>query len=130
MDVADRTLARKPGHQLPLAPDLSTGTISRPNEVPIYSSFVDVARTVNYGRINQILAIYFPVIRGGLNHFPGRETGSSTFFGNGRSFSLVFGRAHELVLPLIDWGLHTTSRKDNRASLERRLVVRLMGKTP
>jgi len=111
MDVADLTLAREPGHQLTLAPGLSTGTISRPNTVPIYPRFVDVARTVNYGRINQILAIYFPAIRGGLNHFPGRETGSSTFFDNGRSFSLVFGRAHELVLPLIDWGLHNIAQR-------------------
>ena len=111
MDVADRTLARKPGHQLPVAPNLSAGRISRPGKVPIFPSFVDVARMVNYGRINQILAIYFPAIRGGLNHFPGRETGSSTFFGNGRSFSLVFGRAHELVLPLIDWGLHNIAQR-------------------
>ena len=110
MDVVDLTLAREPGHQLPLAPGSSTDTISRPNTVPVYPGFVDVARMVNYGRINQILAIYFPVIHDGFNHFPGRETGSSTFFGNGRSFSQVFGRAHKLVLPLIDWGLHNIAQ--------------------
>jgi hypothetical protein len=60
---------------------------------------------VDYGRINQILSIYFPANRGGLNHFPSREIGSSSFFGSGRLLSVVFEHAHDLVLPLIDCGL-------------------------
>lgn len=59
----------------PLTPGSSIDTISRTNTVPIYSGIVDGARMVNCGRINQILTFYFPVNRGGLNHFPGREIG-------------------------------------------------------
>lgn len=106
----------------PLAPGSSI-SISRPNTVPIYSGLVDGARMGNCGRINQILTIYFPVNGGGLNHFPSSEIGTSPFFGNGRSFSLVFGRAHELVLTSDRLGACTTSRNYNPASLERRLAI-------
>jgi hypothetical protein len=41
MDVVVLTPAREA--VAPLAPGSSTGTISRPNTVPIYSGFVDVA---------------------------------------------------------------------------------------
>jgi hypothetical protein len=75
---------------------------------PAECHFIPVSfmvRTVNSGRINQILTICFRVTRGGLNYFPSREIGTSSLFGNGRSFSLVFGLVRELVLALIGRGI-------------------------
>jgi hypothetical protein len=57
----------------PLAPDSSTGTIIRPNAVPICFGLIDSASMDNSVRINQILTNCFPVNRGGLNHFSSRE---------------------------------------------------------
>jgi hypothetical protein len=76
----------------PLATGSATFTISQPKTEPIYSGLVDSARMVNSGRINQMLTIYFPVNRSGLNHFPSREIGSSSRNYKPVSLGKAFGR--------------------------------------
>jgi hypothetical protein len=100
MDVVDLTFAREGGRQLCPA---GTGLIDRHDlSAQESANLFRFRRRCAHGRLWQD---YFPANRGGLNHFPSREIGSSSFFGSGRLLSVVFEHAHDLVLPLIDCGL-------------------------